>query len=313
MRKLSARWGLLASRRISVFSSLIHIVITSKEGSRKEDVEKKSSLLFLDKYRIFTTIQTVKVKRYLKRWTRSLRIRNHAKLSDFRKITWNELRKLLRLRRNNCEMHIFTFYIRKFNWTKQCRIGKEKIWDERTDYQIIKRSVIDQRGQRIVPHEARNDLIGVPISSFRPRSAACGFSPGFAPVATMLNSRNIISWVQGNCFIARNNGPVFTVGPLITLLLSIALFGDYTWRRFNNDRSPPRFASLNFLSSRKLCFRVIFFREWERGGKSKEGIEGEKIEVRRKSCEMKMKKDIYFFLTIKFHYSTRGNIFGEKV
>lgn len=147
MRKLSARWGLLASRRISVFSSLIHIVITSKEGSRKEDVEKKSSLLFLDKYRIFTTIQTVKVKRYLKRWTRSLRIRNHAKLSDFRKITWNELRKLLRLRRNNCEMHIFTFYIRKFNWTKQCRIGKEKIWDEWTDYQIIKRSVIDQRSR----------------------------------------------------------------------------------------------------------------------------------------------------------------------
>lgn len=173
--------------------------------------------------------------------------------------------------------------------------------------------MIDQRGQRIVPHEARNDLIGVPISSFRPRSAACGFSPGFAPVATMLNSRNIISWVQGNCFIARNNGPVFTVGPLITLLLSIALFGDYTWRRFNNDRSPPRFASLNFLSSRKLCFRVIFFASEKGGGKSKEGIEGKKIKVRRKSCEMKMKKDIYFFLTIKFHYSTRGNIFGEKV
>lgn len=39
MRKLSARWGLLASRRISVFSPLIHIVITSKEGLREEDVE----------------------------------------------------------------------------------------------------------------------------------------------------------------------------------------------------------------------------------------------------------------------------------
>lgn len=94
--------------------------------------------------------------------------------------------------------------------------------------------------------------------------------PRFCPVATMLNSRNIISWVQGNCFIARNNGPVFTVGPLITLLLSIALFGDYTWRRFNNDRSPPRFASLNFLSSRKLCFRVIFFAS-EKGGSRKKG------------------------------------------
>lgn len=32
MRKLSARWGELASRRISVFSPLIHIVITSKRG-----------------------------------------------------------------------------------------------------------------------------------------------------------------------------------------------------------------------------------------------------------------------------------------
>lgn len=101
-----------------------------------------------------------------------------------------------------------------------------------------------------------------------PRSAACGFSPPrFAPVATMLNSRNIISWVQGNCFIARNNGPVFTAGPLITLLLSIALFGDYTWRRFNKRSKPSPFCIVEFSFIAKIMFSCNFFlfREWERG------------------------------------------------
>lgn len=118
-------------------------------------------------------------------------------------------------------------------------------------------------GDRSTNHSSRNDLI-VPISSIRRVRV---FPPRFAPVATMLNSRNIISWVQGNCFIARNNGPVFTAGPLITLLLSIALFGDYTWRRFNKRSKPSPFCIVEFSFIAKIMFSCNFFlfREWERG------------------------------------------------
>lgn len=100
----------------------------------------------------------------------------------------------------------------------------------------------------------------------------------------MLNSRNIISWVQRNCFIAWNNGPVFTAGPLITLLLSIALFGDYTWRRFNQDRiTCSRFASLNFFQ-RENYVHVAFMDQirdfWLKGVNDDDGLT-----IRRSSGE----------------------------
>lgn len=105
----------------------------------------------------------------------------------------------------------------------------------------------------------------------------------------MLNSRNIISWVQGNCFIARNNGPVFTVGPLITLLLSIALFGDYTWRRFNNDRSlePSPFCIVEFSFIAKIMFSCNFFSRLKNGGKRWKIKEKGEKEVRRNVVKWK--------------------------
>lgn len=145
----------------------------------------------------------------------------------------------------------------------------------------------------------------------------------------MLNSRNIISWVQGNCFIARNNGPVFTVGPLITLLLSIALFGDYTWRRFNNDRSlePSPFCIVEFSFIAKIMFSCNFFSRLKNGEKMSKMKD--KRERRKKSRwektlwnenekmveeekEEEFWKIISSCLTIKFHCSRR-NIFEEKV